>query len=133
MYVTSIIKTYLIFMHSSSTDYAGQWLFSNIIILAWWIAMHFSLLKNALNFYVSKLTFFTESSESREMMKLSCINYHGTILHKINFILVLRLFFSGDIMDFNFLHFVFFQVQYIHYWWKHYLETLSRNFCNIVS
>ena len=35
---------------------------------------------------------------------------------------------SGYIMVFNFLHFVFFQVQYIHYWWKHYVKRLRRNF-----
>ena len=29
---------------------------------------------------------------------------------------------------FDFLHFVFFQVQYIHYCWKHYVERLRRNF-----
>ena len=34
----------------------------------------------------------------------------------------LGLFLSGDIMVFDFLHFVFFQVQYIHYCWKHYVE-----------
>ena len=33
-----------------------------------------------------------------------------------------------DIMAFDFLHFVFFQVQYIHYCWKHYVERLRRNF-----
>ena len=34
------------------------------------------------------------------------------------------LFFSVDIMVFDFLHFVFFQVQYKHYCWKHYVERL---------
>ena len=38
------------------------------------------------------------------------------------------LFFSVDIMVFYFLHFVFFQVQYIHYCWKYYVERLRRNF-----
>ena len=38
------------------------------------------------------------------------------------------LFFSSNIMVFDFLHFVFFQVQYIHYCWKHYVERLRRNF-----
>ena len=39
----------------------------------------------------------------------------------------ISLFFSVDIMVFDFPHFVFFQVQYIHYCWKHYLERLHRN------
>ena len=43
-------------------------------------------------------------------------------------IMTISLFFSVDIMDFDFLHFVFFQVQYIHYCWKHYVERLRRNF-----
>ena len=38
------------------------------------------------------------------------------------------LFLSDYIMVFNFLYFVFFQVQYIHYCWKHYEERLHRNF-----
>ena len=42
--------------------------------------------------------------------------------------MTLGLFLSGDIMVFDFLHFVFFQVQYIHYCWKHYVERLRRNF-----
>ena len=40
----------------------------------------------------------------------------------------LGLFFSADILVFDILHFVFFQVQYIHYCWKHYIERLRRNF-----
>ena len=40
----------------------------------------------------------------------------------------LGLFLSDDIMVFDFLHFMFFQVQYIHYCWKHYVERLRRNF-----
>ena len=40
---------------------------------------------------------------------------------------ILGLFFSGYIMVFDFLHFVLFQVQYIHYCWKHYVERLRRN------
>ena len=39
-----------------------QWLFSNIIILAWWIAMHFSLLKKCPKLLCFKIDFFTESS-----------------------------------------------------------------------
>ena len=41
---------------------------------------------------------------------------------------IVGLVFSVDIMVFDFLHFVFFQVQYIHYCWKHYVERLRRNF-----
>ena len=40
----------------------------------------------------------------------------------------LGLFLSGYIMVFDFLHFVFFQVQYIHYCWKHYVGRLRGNF-----
>jgi hypothetical protein len=45
------------------------------------------------------------------------------------YIKTVGLFFSGNIMFFYILHFLFFQVQYIHCW-KHYIETLRRNFCN---
>jgi hypothetical protein len=40
----------------------------------------------------------------------------------------LGLFFSGNIMVFDFLHFVFFQVQYIHYRWEDYIARLHGNF-----
>ena len=43
-------------------------------------------------------------------------------------VLMVGLFFSVDIMVFDFLYFVFFQVKYIHYCWKHYVERLRRNF-----
>ena len=43
-------------------------------------------------------------------------------------ILLLGLFFSVDIMVFDFLHFVFFQEQYIHYCWKHYVDDMKRFF-----
>ena len=48
--------------------------------------------------------------------------------HYVSINTVLGLFFSGDIMVYDFLHFEFFQVQYKHYCWKHYLERLRRNF-----
>ena len=35
---------------------------------------------------------------------------------------------SGDLLDCDFLHFGVFQVQYIHYFWKHYVERSRRNF-----
>ena len=38
------------------------------------------------------------------------------------------LFSTGKILLFAFQHFVFFQVQYIYYCWKHYVERLRRNF-----
>ena len=45
------------------------------------------------------------------------------------------LIFSVDIMLFFyfFLYFVFFQVQHIHYCWKHYVERLRRNFYIFLS
>ena len=41
---------------------------------------------------------------------------------------MVSLFFSVDIMVFDFPHFLFFQVQYINYCCKHYVEILRRNF-----
>ena len=40
----------------------------------------------------------------------------------------LALLLSDDLLDVDFLHFGFFQVQYIYYCWKHYVERLRRIF-----
>ena len=51
----------------------------------------------------------------------------ATTVYKVNN-KTLGLFFSCNIMVFDFLHFVFSQVQYINYCWKHYVERLRINF-----
>ena len=38
-----------------------------------------------------------------------------------------------DIMAFDFLHFVFFQVQYIHYCWKHYVEISAYFYMEVIN
>ena len=55
-------------------------------------------------------------------------NMNNTVLLNFQVDLSLSLFFSVDIMVHDFLHFLFFQVQYIYYCWKHYVERFRRNF-----
>ena len=43
------------------------------------------------------------------------------------------LFFSVDILSFYFLHFVFFQVQYIRYCWKHYVEISAYFYMEVIN
>ena len=66
---------------------------------------------------------------SRTLLTTRVFSYSGKNISTQNTnLFTLGLFFSVNIMFFYFLHFVFFQVQYIHHCLKDYVERLRRNF-----
>ena len=77
-------------------------------------------------FHIFKLFSWVTESQKLQLPKIKFFKWisNETLGHRE----ALGLFFSVDIMVFDFLQFVFFQVQYIHYCcWKHYVQRLDRN------